>query len=90
VTPTRREAFRFWLKLGLISFGGPVAQIGIMHRELVDMRRWFDERTFLNALNFSILVPGPEALQLAAWLGWRMHGRSCMRCTGTCPSSRRC
>jgi chromate transporter len=74
VTPTRREAFRFWLKLGLISFGGPVAQIGIMHRELVDMRRWFDERTFLNALNFSILVPGPEALQLAAWLGWRMHG----------------
>lgn len=72
--PTRREAFRFWLKLGLISFGGPVAQIGIMHRELVEVRRWFDERTYLNALNFAILVPGPEALQLAVWLGWRMHG----------------
>ena len=74
--PTRREAFRFWLKLGLISFGGPVAQIGIMHRELVEVRRWFDERTYLNALNFAILVPGPEALQLAVWLGWRMHGAS--------------
>lgn len=74
MTPTRREAFRFWLKLGLISFGGPVAQIGIMHRELVEVRRWFDERTYLNALNFAILVPGPEALQLAVWLGWRMHG----------------
>ncbi|HEU4517358.1 MAG TPA: chromate efflux transporter [Steroidobacteraceae bacterium] len=72
--PSRREAFRFWLKLGLISFGGPVAQIGIMHRELVEVRRWFDERTYLNALNFAILVPGPEALQLAVWLGWRMHG----------------
>ena len=72
--PPRREAFRFWLKLGLISFGGPVAQIGIMHRELVEVRRWFDERTYLNALNFAILVPGPEALQLAVWLGWRMHG----------------
>ena len=72
--PSRREAFPFWLKLGLISFGGPVAQIGIMHRELVEVRRWFDERTYLNALNFAILVPGPEALQLAVWLGWRMHG----------------
>lgn len=74
VTPTRREAFRFWLKLGLISFGGPVAQIAIMHRELIDVRRWFDERTFMNALNFAVLVPGPEALQLAVWLGWRLHG----------------
>jgi chromate transporter len=74
VTPTRREAFRFWLKLGLISFGGPVAQIAIMHRELIDVRRWVDERTFMNALNFAVLVPGPEALQLAVWLGWRLHG----------------
>jgi chromate transporter len=72
--PTRGEAFRFWLKLGLISFGGPVAQIAIMHRELVEVRRWFDERTYLNALNFVIIVPGPEALQLAVWLGWRLHG----------------
>jgi chromate transporter len=74
VLPSRGEAFRFWLKLGLISFGGPVAQIAIMHRELVELRRWFDERTFLNALNFAVLVPGPEALQLAVWLGWRLHG----------------
>lgn len=74
MTPTRREAFRFWLKLGLISFGGPVAQIAIMHRELIDVRRWIDERTFMNALNFAVLVPGPEALQLAVWLGWRLHG----------------
>ena len=74
VAPTRREAFRFWLKLGLISFGGPVAQIAIMHRELVDVRRWIDERTFMNALNFAVLLPGPEALQLAVWLGWRLHG----------------
>jgi chromate transporter len=74
LTPTRAEAFRFWLKLGVISFGGPAAQIAIMHRELVEIRRWFDERTFLNALNFAVLVPGPEALQLAVWLGWRLHG----------------
>ena len=74
VTPARREAFRFWLKLGLISFGGPVAQIAIMHRELVDVRRWFDERSFMNALNFAVLIPGPEAMQLAVWLGWRLHG----------------
>ena len=74
MTPTRREAYRFWLKLGLISFGGPVAQIAIMHRELVDLRRWFNERTFMNALNFAVLLPGPEAMQLAIWLGWRLHG----------------
>lgn len=74
MAPSRREAFRFWLKLGLISFGGPVAQIAIMHRELVDVRRWIDERTFMHALNFCILLPGPEALQLAIWLGWRLHG----------------
>ena len=72
--PSRREAFRYWLRLGLISFGGPVAQIAIMHRELVEERRWIDERTYLNALNLCILLPGPEALQLAIWLGWRLHG----------------
>lgn len=74
MTPTRREAFRYWLRLGLISFGGPVAQVAIMHRELVEERRWVDERTYLNALNLVILLPGPEALQLAIWLGWRLHG----------------
>ncbi len=74
MTPTRREAFRYWLRLGLISFGGPIAQVAIMHRELVEERRWVDERTYLNALNLVILLPGPEALQLAIWLGWRLHG----------------
>lgn len=74
VIPTRREAFRYWLRLGFISFGGPIAQVAIMHRELVEERGWVDERTYLNALNLVILLPGPEALQLAIWLGWRMHG----------------
>jgi chromate transporter len=74
VIPSRREAFRYWLRLGLISFGGPIAQVAIMHRELVEERRWVDERTYLNALNLVILLPGPEALQLAIWLGWRLHG----------------
>jgi chromate transporter len=74
VTPTRREAFRFWLKLGLISFGGPAGQIAIMHREVVERRRWLDEHDFMQALNVCMLVPGPEAMQLAIWLGWRLHG----------------
>ena len=72
--PSRREAFRFWLKLGVISFGGPAAQIAIMHREAVEIRRWLDERDFMQALNVCLLVPGPEALQLAIWIGWRLHG----------------
>lgn len=72
--PTRREAFRFWLKLGFISFGGPAGQIAIMHREVVDRRRWIDEQAFMQALNVCMLLPGPEALQLAIWLGWRLHG----------------
>jgi chromate transporter len=72
--PTRREAFRFWLKLGFISFGGPAGQIAIMHREVVDARRWIDERSFMQALNVCMLLPGPEAMQLAVWLGWRLHG----------------
>ena len=72
--PSRREAFRFWLKLGVISFGGPAGQIAIMHREVVETRRWIDERAFMQALNVCMLIPGPEALQLAIWLGWRLHG----------------
>jgi chromate transporter len=72
--PSRREAFRFWLKLGFISFGGPAGQIAIMHREVVEARRWVDERSFMQALNVCMLLPGPEAMQLAIWLGWRMHG----------------
>ena len=72
--PSRREALRFWVKLGFISFGGPAGQIAIMHREVVERRGWIGERAFMNALNFCMLLPGPEALQLAIWLGWRLHG----------------
>lgn len=67
------SAFRFWLKLGFISFGGPAGQIAIMHRELVEERRWISERRFLHALNYCMLLPGPEAQQLATYLGWLMH-----------------
>ena len=72
--PTFVEALRFWLKLGLISFGGPAGQMAIMHRELVERRRWISELHFLHALNFCMLLPGPEAQQLATYLGWRLHG----------------
>ncbi|MBK8001328.1 MAG: chromate efflux transporter [Verrucomicrobia bacterium] len=71
--PTFREAFRFWLKLGFISFGGPTGQIAIMHTELVEKRRWISEARFLHALNFCMLLPGPEATQLATYIGWLLH-----------------
>src|SRR2546425_5783660 len=67
------EAFRFWLKQGFISFGGPTGQIAIMHHELVERRRWISERRFLHALNYCMLLPGPEATQLATYIGWMMH-----------------
>ena len=67
------EAFKFWVKLGFISFGGPAGQIAIMHRELVDRRRWLSEERFLHALNYCMLLPGPEAQQLAIYIGWLMH-----------------
>ncbi len=67
------EAFRFWVKLGFISFGGPAGQIAIMHKELVDKRRWLSEERFLHALNYCMLLPGPEAQQLAIYIGWLMH-----------------
>ncbi len=67
------EAFRFWLKLGFISFGGPAGQIAIMHKELVDKRRWLSDERFLHALNYCMLLPGPEAQQLAIYIGWLMH-----------------
>jgi len=70
---TFREAFRFWLKLGFISFGGPAGQIAIMHTELVERRRWISEKRFLHALNYCMLLPGPEAQQLATYIGWLMH-----------------
>lgn len=68
-----REAFLFWLKLGFISFGGPAGQISVMHQELVENRRWISERRFLHALNYCMLLPGPEAQQLATYVGWLMH-----------------
>lgn len=67
------EAFCFWLKLGFISFGGPAGQIAIMHRELVENRRWISERRYLHALNYCMLLPGPEAQQLAIYIGWLLH-----------------
>ncbi len=67
------EAFVFWLKLGFISFGGPAGQIAIMHTELVERRRWISERRFLHALNYCMVLPGPEAQQLATYMGWLMH-----------------
>lgn len=67
------EAFRFWLKLGFVSFGGPAGQISIMHQELVEKRRWLSERRFLHALNYCMLLPGPEAQQLAIYIGWLLH-----------------
>ena len=67
------EAFRFWLKLGFVSFGGPAGQIAIMHTELVERRRWISEQRFLHALNYCMLLPGPEAQQLATYIGWLMH-----------------
>ncbi|MDP5238732.1 chromate efflux transporter [Uliginosibacterium sp. 31-16] len=68
-------ALRFWLKLGFISFGGPAGQIAIMHSDLVEKRRWVSEKRFLHALNYCMLLPGPEAQQLATYLGWLMHRR---------------
>lgn len=69
----RREAYLFWLRLGLISFGGPAGQIAIMQRELVERRRWISQQRFMHALNYCMLLPGPEAQQLATYLGWLMH-----------------
>jgi len=70
---TFSEALRFWVKLGFISFGGPAGQIAIMHKELVEKRRWLGEERFLHALNYCMLLPGPEAQQLAVYIGWLMH-----------------
>jgi chromate transporter len=72
--PPFAEAVRFWAKLGFVSFGGPAGQIAILHREVVERRHWLDDGEFTRALNFCMLLPGPEALQLAIFLGWKMHG----------------
>ena len=71
---TLGEAFKYWFKLGFISFGGPAGQIAMMHQELVEKRRWISERRYLHALNFCMLLPGPEAIQLAIYISWLMHG----------------
>jgi chromate transporter len=71
--PRFGEASVYWLKLGFVSFGGPAGQIAIMHAELVERRRWISERRFLHALNYCMLLPGPEAQQLAIYLGWLLH-----------------
>jgi chromate transporter len=68
------EAFWFWVKLGFINFGGPAGQIAIMHRELVERKRWVSESQYLRTLNFCMLLPGPEAQQVATYIGWRLHG----------------
>lgn len=68
------QAFGYWLKLGFISFGGPAGQISMMHQELVERRRWISEHRFLHALNYTMVLPGPEAQQLATYIGWLMHG----------------
>jgi chromate transporter len=74
IRPAFGDAFRFWLRLGFINFGGPTAQIAIMHDELVERRRWIDEDRFLHALSFCMLLPGPEAQQLAIYVGWLLNG----------------
>ncbi len=73
VAPTLAQATRVWGRIGLLSFGGPAGQIALMHRELVEQRRWIGERRFLHALNYCMLLPGPEAQQLAIYIGWLLH-----------------
>src|SRR5471030_1913044 len=72
--PSFSEAFMVWLKIGCINFGGPAAQIALMHRVVVDEKEWVDDARFLHALNFCMLLPGPEAQKLATYLGWLLHG----------------
>src|SRR6267154_4525233 len=73
-TSTFGEAFKVWLKIGCLSFGGPAGQIAMMHRIVVDEKKWIEESRFLHALNFCMLLPGPEAQQLATYIGWLLHG----------------
>jgi chromate transporter len=74
VNPSFAEATKVWARIGCLSFGGPAGQIALMHREIVDERKWLSEQQFLSALNFCMLLPGPEAMQLATYAGWKMHG----------------
>jgi chromate transporter len=72
--PTQAEATKVFTRIGLLSFGGPAGQIALIHREVIDERKWIDEKEFLHALNFCMLLPGPEAMQLATYIGWKLHG----------------
>ena len=74
MTPTLSDLIRVFARIGVLSFGGPAAQIALMHREIVDERHWVSEKDYLSALSFCMLLPGPEAMQLATWIGWRTHG----------------
>ncbi|MEO7795475.1 MAG: chromate transporter, partial [Thermoanaerobaculia bacterium] len=74
MTPTFGTALRYWARLGCVNFGGPAGQIAMMHRDLVVERKWIDESRYLHALNFCSLLPGPEAQQLATYIGWTLHG----------------
>ena len=80
------EAFRVWLRVALLSFGGPAGQIAVMHRIVVEEKRWIGEHRFLHALNYCMLLPGPEAQQLAIYIGWLMHGppAGCWRAFCSC------
>ncbi len=73
IAPTLREAIAYWFKLGLVSFGGPAGQIAMMHHDLVEKKRWISDKRFLHALNYCMILPGPEAQQLATYIGWLMH-----------------
>ncbi|MCB1474206.1 MAG: chromate transporter, partial [Rhodobiaceae bacterium] len=72
--PAFAEALRIWARIGMLSFGGPAGQIALMHATVVDEKRWVSEPRFLHALNFCMLLPGPEAMQLATYIGWLLHG----------------
>jgi len=74
VRPSFAEFFWLWLKIGCVNFGGPAGQIAMMHRVMVDEKKWIDEPRFLHALNFCMLLPGPEAQKLATYIGWLLHG----------------
>ena len=93
--PSMREAFRVWLRVAALSFGGPAGQIAVMHRILVEEKRWIAENRFLHALNYCMLLPGPEAQQLAIYIGWLLHGpgaaswpAACSSCPASSPSWR--
>ena len=91
--PTFNGALAVWARIGVLSFGGPAGQIALMHRVLVDARKWIGEQPFLHALNFCMLLPGPEAMQLATYVGWRLHGTlavSLLGCCSCCPAPLSC